>query len=50
MKSLGVLIVCLTLSSCATNAYNPSFIMGDQKKIEIKQEPVAHLNQGDSYK
>jgi hypothetical protein len=43
MNLLYKLIMLSFLTSCATTAYNRSFIMGDSKKVEFNQEPVTQL-------
>lgn len=41
MKLAYLVLISVGLSSCASTAYNPSFIMGDAGKLEIKKESIA---------
>ncbi len=41
MRLACLVLVAIFLSSCASTAYNHSFIMGDAGKLEIKKEPVV---------
>jgi hypothetical protein len=41
MKLYFVMLLFLGLTSCASSAYNPSFIMGDNRKVEIDKEPIT---------
>jgi hypothetical protein len=43
MHFLLTLLAMVLLSSCATTAYNPSFIMSDTTHVEIPAEPITQL-------